>query len=177
MNGVSYETVFCPKLVPEVEDKSFPYVATLAKISRPFIDTTCQAVLTAYIPGYGMYRMADLVFKIVGAYRKSAVCLVGTCARSFLPRKYIISAIGEKIGLKIPVTILLSGGVSTLVPQIVWVTITSSILPQKCIEAVEQVLSNTFQLSEVKDSEITDDYVWVDVEEDRDDYVVVDTAS
>ncbi len=177
LKAVNYETVFCPRLVPEKKGDPCSYFPVIVKISKPFIDTTLQAVAVTYIPGYGMYRTVDLVFKIVGAYRKSAVCLVGTCAKSFFPKKYLVSAIGEKLGLKIPITILLGGSVSSLVSQIVFVTITGSIIPQKCVEGIEKVLPAALQLFHSNDSEIVDDYVCVDVESNEEDYVVVDIGS
>ncbi len=177
LNAINYETVFCPRLVPEKKEDSFSYFPVVVKISKPFVDTTLQAVAVAYIPGYGIYRTADLVFKIVGAYRKSTFCLAGTCAKSFFPKKYIVSVIGEKFGLKIPVTILLGGSVSSLVSQIVVVTITGSIIPQKCIEGIGKVLPGAFQLLRPNDGEIKDDYVYVDVESDEEDYVVVESGS
>ena len=111
--------------------------------------------------------MADLAFKIVEAYRKSAVCLVGTCVKSFLPKKYIVTVIAAQLGLKIPVTILLGSNISSLASQIVCVTITSSILPQKLKEVVEEVLPVTLQKFRTTDSEIKDDYVYVDFEPDK----------
>ncbi len=177
MNAVSYETVFCPRFVPEIKNNSFSYPVAVIKICKPFVDTAFQAVAVTYIPGYGAYKSVDLVLKIVGAYHKSVFCLLGTCAKSFFPKKYIISLVGEKLGIKIPLTILLGRGVSNLAFQIVCVTITGSILPQKCIEAIEGVLPKTLQLFQVKRSQIDDDYVLVDFESDEDDYVLIEDSS